>query len=229
MHRVIRRSLLVAAATLMPCFAGVSQAAPATQTASAAQASSARPLKLTHATKRKAHRARKSSRYRHTERRARATTRAAKVEETQKREVAKQEAPPEPSTLEPSRRVSSTLESSTLESSVANAHAELTPGDPQSPTPPSVPMQLDKTVSGDATAGNIQIADQLNQIDRDANAATATPSPSVSMASYSESPAIFAQTATNDDAWDQASLIGKIFIAFGTLLTLASAARLMMA
>ncbi|MBN8970318.1 MAG: hypothetical protein J0G95_17945 [Rhizobiales bacterium] len=224
MHRVIRRSLIVAAATLMPCFAGVSQAAPATQTASAAQASSARPLKLTHATKRKAHRARKSSRYRHTERRARATTRAVKVEETQKREVAKQEAPPEPSTLEPSRR-----ESSTPESSVANAHAELTPGDPQSPTPPSVPMQSDKTVSGDATAGNIQIADQLNQIDRDANAATATPSPSVSMASYSERPAIFAQTATNDDAWDQASLIGKIFIAFGTLLTLASAARLMMA
>lgn len=222
MHRVIRRSLIVAAATLMPCFVGASQAAPAAQSASTAQASSARPLKLTHATKRKAHRVRKSSRHRRVERHARTTTKAAKVEETKKLNKTKQEAPPEPSPPEPS-----SLEPSSLEPAVANAHAELTAGDPQ----PQTPMESDKTVSNNATAGSVRIAatDQLNDINRDANAATATPSPSVSMASYSESRAAFAQAASEGDAWDQASLIGKIFIAFGTLLTLASAARLMIA
>lgn len=226
MHRVIRRSLIVAAATLMPCFVGASQAAPAAQSASTAQASSARPLKLTHATKRKAHRVRKSSRHRRGERHARTTTKAAKVEETRKLNKAKQDTPPEPSTPEPS-----SLEPSSLEPSVANAHAELTAGDPQPQTSTAVPMESDKTVSNNATAGSVHIAatDQLNDINRDANAATATPSPSVSMASYSESRAAFAQTASEGDAWDQASLIGKIFIAFGTLLTLASAARLMIA
>jgi hypothetical protein len=32
-----------------------------------------------------------------------------------------------------------------------------------------------------------------------------------------------------DSAWDQTSLIGKIFIGFGALLTMASAARMFMA
>jgi hypothetical protein len=227
MHRVIRRSLIVAAATLMPCFVSPLQAAPAAQNSSGAQTSSARPLKLTHATKRKAHRVRKSSRHRRVERRTRTTTKTAKVEESKKLDVVKQEAPPEPLTLETSR-----LEPSGLEPSIANAHAELTAGDPQAQTPTAIPMESDKTVSDNATASSVHIAagDQLNNIDQSAaNTATATPSPSVSMASYSESSAAFSQAASEGDAWDRASLIGKIFIAFGTLLTLASAARLMIA
>ena len=35
--------------------------------------------------------------------------------------------------------------------------------------------------------------------------------------------------STDDSTWGQTSLIGKIFIAFGGLLTLASAARMFMA
>ena len=38
-----------------------------------------------------------------------------------------------------------------------------------------------------------------------------------------------AAVSTDDSAWSQTSLIGKIFIAFGGLLTLASAARMFMA
>ena len=38
-----------------------------------------------------------------------------------------------------------------------------------------------------------------------------------------------AVVSTDDSAWGQTSLIGKIFIAFGGLLTLASAARMFMA
>ena len=38
-----------------------------------------------------------------------------------------------------------------------------------------------------------------------------------------------AATANESSAWDQTSLIGKIFIGFGALLTVASAARMFMA
>ncbi|MEO6382284.1 MAG: hypothetical protein ABIO35_09850, partial [Nitrobacter sp.] len=37
------------------------------------------------------------------------------------------------------------------------------------------------------------------------------------------------QAAASEDSWNKASLIGKIFIAFGGLLTFASAARMFMA
>ena len=43
-------------------------------------------------------------------------------------------------------------------------------------------------------------------------------------------PATPVTAASKDDStWDQTSLIGKIFIAFGALLTMASAARMFMA
>jgi hypothetical protein len=35
--------------------------------------------------------------------------------------------------------------------------------------------------------------------------------------------------SSDNSAWDQTSLIGKVFIAFGALLTMASAARMLMA
>src|SRR6185295_5617110 len=76
-------------------------------------------------------------------------------------------------------------------------------------------------------------ADQLNEVDRVMSEAkieekdkdkapAATPAVPVAQA-----PAVAA--STDDSSWGQASLIGKIFIAFGGLLTLASAARMFMA
>lgn len=219
MHRVIRRSLVVAAA-LWPCFASPSQAAPASSPAE--QATSARPLKLTHAAKRKVRGARKSSRHRHAERRTRTTAKAAKVEETKKRRETAQEMPAEPSALEPA---------------VANAHAELTSDDAQprdmasrDMAPVAAETESNKASGGEPATNSTQIAaNQLNDGNRNVNVTAATPSPSVSMANYTENPTAFSQGASEGDAWDRASLIGKIFIAFGTLLTLASAARLMIA
>jgi hypothetical protein len=50
------------------------------------------------------------------------------------------------------------------------------------------------------------------------------------MAVAQAAPQTQAAAVSNDDsAWSQTSLIGKIFIAFGGLLTLASAARMFMA
>jgi hypothetical protein len=82
-----------------------------------------------------------------------------------------------------------------------------------------------------APAANTELvaADQLNDVDR---ALSETKSedkpamtPTVAMA-MAQAPA----AVSNDDStWGQTSLIGKIFIAFGGLLTLASAARMLMA
>jgi hypothetical protein len=82
-----------------------------------------------------------------------------------------------------------------------------------------------------APAANTEFvaADQLNDVDRalSENKSEDKPAltPTVAMA-MAQAPA----AASNDDStWGQTSLIGKIFIAFGGLLTLASAARMFMA
>ena len=71
-------------------------------------------------------------------------------------------------------------------------------------------------------------SDQLNDVDRalQQNPARQT----VALASVKAAPSAPILAANNDNsAWDQTSLIGKIFIAFGALLTMASAARMFMA
>jgi hypothetical protein len=72
-------------------------------------------------------------------------------------------------------------------------------------------------------------SDQLNDVDR---ALQETPArQTVAMVSAAKPVAAAAALAPADDSasWDTTSLIGKIFIAFGALLTLASAARMFMA
>jgi hypothetical protein len=97
--------------------------------------------------------------------------------------------------------------------------------EPQVPAQPQVP----------APAANTELvaADQLNDVDRalsenkSENKSEDKPAmaPTVAMA-MAQAPA----AVSNDDStWGQTSLIGKIFIAFGGLLTLASAARMFMA
>jgi hypothetical protein len=72
-------------------------------------------------------------------------------------------------------------------------------------------------------------ADQLNDVDRALHEGNP---PSLVMAS-AETPAaapVLASSSGNDGStWDQTSLVGKIFIGFGALLTMASAARMFMA
>lgn len=226
MHRVIRRSLIVAAA-LWPCFIGPLQAAPKPQTGAVAQASTARALKLTHTAKRKARTARKSSRHRHVERASRTGLKTAKAAQRKTDEKREDEGQNEDSVL----NVQAPLRPGPafLEPAIANAHAELTTADTK---PEALPNVLADSQARDrAPTSGIQVAeaDQPNNINRDVNAAAAMPSLSISLASFDQSPAAFSQTASEGDAWDRASLIGKIFIVFGTLLTMASAARLMMA
>ncbi|HKS17901.1 MAG TPA: hypothetical protein VJS63_01670 [Bradyrhizobium sp.] len=87
-----------------------------------------------------------------------------------------------------------------------------------------------KPADPQAPAENQVVApDQLNDLDR---ALQETPPPqTVAMASNSAVKAAAPALASRNDSstWDQTSLIGKIFIAFGALLTIASAARMFMA
>jgi hypothetical protein len=92
--------------------------------------------------------------------------------------------------------------------------------DPANPQTDPAPPQTDTT----AANSNMVAADQLNEVDRslsDDRASAATLSMAVAQAPYA--------TGDIDSTWSQTSLIGKIFVAFGGLLTVASAARMFMA
>jgi len=123
-----------------------------------------------------------------------------------------------------------------LPPSVANAHAELTSDNQEQPltaqdatADSSTLTEADKAATTGIAPDGVQIttSDQLNEMDRDA-AAPATPSEpaTVALAQISQ-PAV--ASAGEESPWGTASLIGKIFIAFGVMLTLASAARMIIA
>jgi hypothetical protein len=127
---------------------------------------------------------------------------------------------------------------SSIQTSVANANARLQAGDAPAnnaiktmsapadnvlrtirPTDPAAAQ-----VDAPAANTNTVAADQLNEVDRtmsDDRARTPTLSMAVAQTPYS--------TSNIDSTWNQTSLIGKIFVAFGGLLTVASAARMFMA
>jgi hypothetical protein len=123
-------------------------------------------------------------------------------------------------------------------SSVANANAQLEAGDtPAGNALKIAAVQADNALKtakqndqaqnqANASAANTELvsADQLNEVDRSLSDDKA-PVPTLSMA-VAQTPAV---ARSSDSSWDQASLIGKVFIAFGGLLTFASAARMFMA
>jgi hypothetical protein len=127
-----------------------------------------------------------------------------------------------------------------LPSSVANARAQLADADVFSGTATALTSQArarlqvmaaDQSDQASAPAANTELvaADQLNDLDRalsESKGDDKAPSATVPMA-VAQAPA--AAASSDDSAWGQTSFIGKIFIAFGGLLTLASAARMFMA
>ncbi|QQO12909.1 hypothetical protein JJB99_26220 [Bradyrhizobium diazoefficiens] len=71
--------------------------------------------------------------------------------------------------------------------------------------------------------------DQLNDIDRTLQQDTPPAQKAVIAATDAQPRPAPVMASSQSSAWDQSSLIGKIFIGVGTLLTLASAARMFMA
>jgi hypothetical protein len=89
--------------------------------------------------------------------------------------------------------------------------------------------QASQTGESQPSDGKVAASDQLNDADR-ALRDTPPPAPQVAVASTdAPAPRTVAMAGDDHSLWDETSLIGKVFIAFGTLLTIASAARMFMA
>ena len=122
---------------------------------------------------------------------------------------------------------------------LANANAQMTAADavPDSAKGMSAAMSekastvlqaaADKPADAEAPADTAVVPpDQLNDVDRALHPSSQT----VAMASPKPAADGTAQAANSDSSTlDKTSLIGKVFIAFGALLTMASAARMFMA
>jgi len=215
------RSALILATGLFVCFAGPSQAEPGADDAavtSKPETAAGAPLALNKYAKRGA---RHSKSYAH-----RKSSKVALKSSTAKKADA------------PDVADNDGDGSTAVPPSVANANAQLASAD--TPTGNAKAMsaranEILQTTPADAQpAADAEVVspDQLNDVDR-ALHETARPAPTLAMAA-AEAPAapaapVTAASSTESSTWDQTSLIGKIFIGFGALLTMASAARMFMA
>jgi hypothetical protein len=131
--------------------------------------------------------------------------------------------------------------SSQLPSSIANAYAQLANDTAAGNNAKAMTEHANNIVQAapdnapaaqPAANSPVVASDQLNDVDR----ALAAPPPQseaavpadAQQAAPANPPAVVTASSGNS-TWDQTSLIGKIFIGFGTLLTVASAARMFIA
>jgi hypothetical protein len=128
--------------------------------------------------------------------------------------------------------------SSQMPPAIANANAQLATTD--TPTAAAASAMTDRANDNvQAAADNTNAAnaesqvvapDQLNDIDRALQQDNPSAQKAVIAATEAQPrPAPVMASSQQSSAWDQSSLIGKIFIGVGTLLTLASAARMFIA
>ena len=226
------RSALILATGLFVCFAGPSQAAGATDPAASATAGA--PIALNKYAKHTAHHGKKVAQ--------RKSSKVASKSSTDTKATATDAAADDGDN-------SPTIQPSEIPPAVANANAQLASADTQNDTTKAMAARASSIVQAatdsqaspqppanaaqDNTHDNAQVvsADQLNDVDRSLHEGSAAATP-VAMAS-ADAPAATTPTpatASNESStWDQTSLIGKIFIGFGALLTMASAARMFMA
>ena len=128
--------------------------------------------------------------------------------------------------------------SSQMPPAVANANAQLAAADTPTAAAASamtgrandnVQAAADNTAAPNAES-QVVAPDQLNDIDRALQQDNPPAQKAVIAATDAQPrPAPVMASSQQSSAWDQSSLIGKIFIGVGTLLTLASAARMFMA
>jgi hypothetical protein len=133
--------------------------------------------------------------------------------------------------------------STAIPPSVANANAQLASADTPSGSAKAMSARANNILLAAAEspadaqpAADAQVvaADQLNDLDRalveeNKPAAQESPPPAATLAMVRAPAAPVMAKGDDNSTWDQTSLIGKIFIAFGALLTVASAARMFIA
>ena len=221
------RLALLVATGLFVCFAGPSQAAPDNdgEASATSEAAAGPPLALNKYVKRSSRQGKKHA--------PRKSGKAEKSDTDKKPDVAE-------------IADSSGDNSSAIPSWLANANAQLANADtPTGNAAKAMSARASEILQNapdrradapPATEGQVVSADQLNDVDRALHEAT-PPAPNLTLASVVEALAapaapagpVIAATNTESSTWDQTSLIGKIFIGFGALLTMASAARMFIA
>lgn len=211
---------LFAAAGVWLCLSAPVQAA--TARAKPGVASADKPIVLSKFSKRKSHTAKKP--------------RAAQARHA-KKSSAKQASRKTAKTSDKARAVMKPA--AALPPAVAEAHAEAPASSTFAEDEARNIAALDETdVVSNVDGVQIAAAGQLNDVDRAAEIVPPPPQPAPAVEPPVSAPKMFTtipaaekQAARPDesDPWSKTSLIGKIFIALGSLLTLASAARLLIA
>jgi hypothetical protein len=228
------RSALVLAAGLFVCFAAPQQAAaaPDKSAASSESESAGPPMALKKYTKQSSRASKKD-----TDRKAgqEASKSEASKSEASKSEASKSSAAKKDAADDAA--ADQNANSSEMLPSVANANASVDTsiGNAQamSARANTIVQAAADNPSDAQPAADSQVvaADQLNDLDR-ALQESKPAAPAVKLASTEAPPAPAAPVLASSgesSTWDKTSLIGKIFIACGALLTMASAARMFMA
>ncbi|MEA2893666.1 MAG: hypothetical protein QOI05_4459 [Bradyrhizobium sp.] len=227
------RSALIIAAGFLVCFACPLQAAEDADggvTASKAESVAGPPVALNKFARKSRHWKRVSSQRKSVKVASKASTENAKPSEKRKAIDADAAMKDDnPSAIPPS---------------IANANAQLAaadlPADTNSVSTKASNMlrtmaarqddSADSQAPAPAVNTELVAADQLNDVDRalsDSRNEDKDKAPAATLAmAVAQAPVM---ASTDDSTWGQTTLIGKIFIAFGGLLTLASAARMFMA
>jgi hypothetical protein len=129
----------------------------------------------------------------------------------------------------------STNSALTIPASVANANAQLASADAPAGSAQAMTAKAnillasaDKPAEAQPTTDAVVSSDQLNDVDRALQQNPAKQTVAMAAAKPAQAAPVLA-SSNESSTWDQTSLIGKIFIAFGALLTMASAARMFMA
>jgi len=214
------RPALILATALFVCFAGPSQAAAGTDDAADDATASSKPEHAAGAAVVRHRTLRHSAR--HWKHYAHAKSRKVALKPAESKKAAATDAAAD--------------NRADLPMSVANANALAFPGMPDANTRAMSVRANDLVqaasddpadVKADNKAGNetlVVAADQLSDVDRtlrEGNTATVVAS--------ANPPAAPVASSQESSTWDETSLIGRIFIGFGALLTMASAARMFMA
>jgi hypothetical protein len=237
------RSALIIAAGFWVCVSGPLQAAEDADGGVAvykAEAAAEPPLALNKFAKKSRHWKRVSSQRKAAKVAARDSSEDAKTSEKKISEKKK--------TREADAALNDDSNAPSLPRSVADANAQMASADGPADSAKALSSQArdrlqvmaanqsDPQAQPPAQNTELVAADELNEVDRALSENTnddkdKAPSATLAMAVAQAAPAQpqAAAVSTDDSAWSQTSLIGKIFIAFGGLLTLASAARMFMA
>jgi hypothetical protein len=236
------RSALIIAAGFWICVSGPLQAAEDADGGVAvykAEAAAEPPLALNKFTKKSRHWKHVSSQRKSAKLASRDSTEGTKASEKKISEKKK--------ALESDAALNDDGSAPSLPRSVANANAQMASADGPADSATALSSQArdrlqvmaanqsDPQAEPGAAHTDLVAADELNEVDRalseNANDdKDRAPSATLAMAAaQAPAPTQAAVVSTDDSAWNQTSLIGKIFIAFGGLLTLASAARMFMA